>query len=338
MAIQSEGRGVETAGREGLQARQTVALIRTGAAPASLPALTLDGERPGFAVQNVDDILDLEENFEALGKPAERDRRKKAATFSAFHGLPASSAGGPGADGRGQRRARPSGPVRQAARASGRLPEGATGMRPLAAPGRLVPLLATLALVIGLEAGGQPPQEYAADQVMRSREGTIAGKIAVGPDRYRLELALEGQRQVMIARFDKRVIWMLMPEERMYLEMPLVIEAREALSGRDPAQRVERQLVGTETVGGHPTRKYRVTVTGKDGTYVGYQWLAQDLGELPIRWEDEQGTGSVELRNIEVGRQPAELFEVPAGFQKLAMPGGLPGMPGGQRPPGMPKR
>jgi len=211
-------------------------------------------------------------------------------------------------------------------------------MKPTVAAGRLIPILTALALAVGLEAAAQPPREYAADQIIRSREGTVTGKIAVSPDRYRLEMALEGQRQVMIARFDKRVVWMLMPEERMYVEMPLAAEAGEALSGRDPTQKVERQLVGSETVSGHPTKKYKVTVTGKDGTYVGYQWLAQDLGELPIRWEDEQGTGRVELRNIKVGRQPADLFEVPAGFQKLAMPGGLPGMPGGQGLPGMPKQ
>ncbi|MBI2460120.1 MAG: SufD family Fe-S cluster assembly protein [Candidatus Rokubacteria bacterium] len=153
------------------------------------------------------------------------------------------------------------------------------------------------------------------------------GKIFVSPDKSRLEMTLEGQRQVMIARLDKRVFWMLMPEERMYVEMPIPERPEDALSGRDPTQKIERRLVGSETVSGHPTKKYKVTVTGKDETYVGYQWLAQDLGELPIRWEDEQGTARVELRNIKVGRQPAELFEVPAGFQKLAMPAGLPGMP-----------
>lgn len=198
--------------------------------------------------------------------------------------------------------------------------------RPVAA-GRLVPVLIALALAVGLEAPAQPLREYAADQVMRTREGTHTGKIFVSPDKSRLEMTLEGQRQVMIARLDKRVFWMLMPEERMYVEMPIPERPEDALSGRDPTQKIERRLVGSETVSGHPTKKYKVTVTGKDETYVGYQWLAQDLGELPIRWEDEQGTARVELRNIKVGRQPAELFEVPAGFQKLAMPAGLPGMP-----------
>ncbi|MBI2878430.1 MAG: DUF4412 domain-containing protein [Candidatus Rokubacteria bacterium] len=198
--------------------------------------------------------------------------------------------------------------------------------RPVAA-GRLVPVLIALALAVGLDAPAQPPREYAADQVMRTREGTHTGKIFVSPDKSRLEMTLEGQRQVMIARLDKRVFWMLMPEERMYVEMPIPERPEDALSGRDPTQKIERRLVGSETVSGHPTKKYKVTVAGKDETYVGYQWLAQDLGELPIRWEDEQGTARVELRNIKVGRQPAELFEVPAGFQKLAMPAGLPGMP-----------
>lgn len=209
-------------------------------------------------------------------------------------------------------------------------------MRRPATVSRLVPLI-LIALVIGPAALAQFTREYAAEQVMRTPDGTHTGKVFVGPSAYRMEMAFggPGQRQIMIARFDKRVLWMLMPEEKVYIEMPMAPEAGEALSGRDPTQRVERQLLGSETVGGHPTRKYKVTVTGKDGTFVGFQWLAQDLGEMPIRWEDEQQTMRVELRNIKLGRQPAELFEIPAGYERMSMPGGMPGMPGG-RPPGSP--
>lgn len=203
----------------------------------------------------------------------------------------------------------------------------------------VAPLLASLclALAVGREAPAQFPQEYAADQIMQTREGTQTGRVFVSPAKYRMEISHEGQRQVIVTRLDRRIVWVLMPEERIYLEMPVPERPEDALSGRDPVEKVERQLLGSETVSGHPTKKYKITVAGKGGTYVGYQWLAQDLRELPIRWEDEQGTVRVELRNIRLGRQPADLFEIPAGFQRLTMPGGLPGMLGGQGLPGLPK-
>jgi len=43
---------------------------------------------------------------------------------------------------------------------------------------------------------------------------------------------------------------------------------------------------------------------------------------FPVKWQDKSGGG--ELRNINVGSQPASLFTVPAGYQKMQMPAGRP--------------
>ena len=43
---------------------------------------------------------------------------------------------------------------------------------------------------------------------------------------------------------------------------------------------------------------------------------------FPVKWQAKNGGG--ELMNIQEGAQPASLFEVPAGFQKLDM-GGITG-------------
>ena len=61
----------------------------------------------------------------------------------------------------------------------------------------------------------------------------------------------------------------------------------------------------------------------------------------PVKTAAADGSWTVEYKNIDRGSQADSLFEVPAGFQKTAMPGmgagGMGGMPQGMRPgQGMP--
>jgi hypothetical protein len=53
------------------------------------------------------------------------------------------------------------------------------------------------------------------------------------------------------------------------------------------------------------------------------QWLDPELG-VPVRGKAPDGS-TFELRGIRVGTQPADLFSVPAGFQKITPPQAQPG-------------
>ncbi|MCP2937279.1 polyprenyl synthetase family protein, partial [Salmonella enterica subsp. enterica serovar Typhimurium] len=61
--------------------------IYAGATPEELAALTSYGEHAGLAFQIVDDILDIEESSEALGKTAGKDVAQGKITFPAVYGL-----------------------------------------------------------------------------------------------------------------------------------------------------------------------------------------------------------------------------------------------------------
>ena len=61
--------------------------ICAGADPAQLDALSKYGEHVGLAFQIVDDILDVEESTEALGKTAGKDAAQGKITFPAVYGL-----------------------------------------------------------------------------------------------------------------------------------------------------------------------------------------------------------------------------------------------------------
>ena len=39
-------------------------------------------------------------------------------------------------------------------------------------------------------------------------------------DKVRHEITMEGRKQITIVRPDKSVVWMVYPEEKMYMEMP----------------------------------------------------------------------------------------------------------------------
>ncbi len=61
--------------------------IYAGACAEQLAALTSFGEHVGLAFQIVDDILDVEQSSEALGKTAGKDAAQKKITFPAVYGI-----------------------------------------------------------------------------------------------------------------------------------------------------------------------------------------------------------------------------------------------------------
>ena len=81
-----------------------------------------------------------------------------------------------------------------------------------------------LAIVFGAIPGwaaqlSRPQVEYSADSVIQSEEGTIEQHIYVTPTKERKEMLTgSGDGGVQIFRFDTKVMWMLMPSEKMYME------------------------------------------------------------------------------------------------------------------------
>lgn len=70
-----------------LRASVRIGAIYAGASEAELAALSAYGEHVGLAFQIVDDVLDVEESSEALGKTAGKDEAQQKITFPAVYGL-----------------------------------------------------------------------------------------------------------------------------------------------------------------------------------------------------------------------------------------------------------
>lgn len=70
-----------------LRASVRMGAIHAGASAEELERLTVFGERIGLAFQIVDDILDVEETSEVLGKTAGKDAAQHKMTFPAVYGI-----------------------------------------------------------------------------------------------------------------------------------------------------------------------------------------------------------------------------------------------------------
>jgi geranylgeranyl diphosphate synthase type II len=94
--IESEGKAVSKAGLQFIHLAKTAALLTTSlrlgamcanATDAKLKALTSFGQSLGLAFQVIDDILDVTQTTEKLGKTAGKDVEATKATYPALFGL-----------------------------------------------------------------------------------------------------------------------------------------------------------------------------------------------------------------------------------------------------------
>jgi outer membrane lipoprotein-sorting protein len=178
------------------------------------------------------------------------------------------------------------------------------------------------AALMALPASAAPAAEFSAIIVTTLRGEARQGKIYLKGDKVRREFAQSGGAAVVILQGDKNIMWMLEPQTQSYLEMPFDKEAF-AKTLNQPQEGEGKKLVGTETLNGYVTDKYETAVKTATGTLGGTMWIAKKLG-VPIRIETADKSFVLEYKDIKEGGVDDALFEMPAGYQKKAMPPGMP--------------
>lgn len=160
--------------------------------------------------------------------------------------------------------------------------------------------------------------DFSADMVSSSPQGKFTVKLYVSGDKSRMEMP----EAITVSRMDKKVVWMLMPQEMMYMEQP--IDPRTVASTQEKvAGEIERKAEGTEMINGRLTTKYRVTfeVPGRQESV--FQWI-DEKDHIPVKTAAVDGSWSSEFKNIKSGPQDPALFEVPTGYRKMSL--GMPDM------------
>ncbi len=174
--------------------------------------------------------------------------------------------------------------------------------------------------------------EFSADIVDLQKQGTpTQAKIYFAKDKLRIESQTSGGGGAIIVNLSTQTSTVLMAQQHMFMEMPAQGQSQRVGYAFFRAGDVENACadwqkmghnqdgschkVGSETVNSRNTLKYEATNASGD---VSHFWLDPKL-RFPVKWQGKNSSG--ELRNIQEGAQPAALFEVPAGFTKMQMPG-----------------
>lgn len=181
--------------------------------------------------------------------------------------------------------------------------------------------LVTLGLLPSLQAA-----EFSADMEGKTKgKVVVQGKIFVQGTLNRHEMNQEGHKIIVISRPDKGLIWNLMPQGKSYIETAIDPDTTTGHAAPDNwTQELESKAnnLGSETVNGVKCNKYELTNEGIKATY----WIATKEA-FPVRIITSDS--EINYRNIHFGRQPDDLFEIPAGYQKFNMPQMPKGMQGG---------
>lgn len=175
-----------------------------------------------------------------------------------------------------------------------------------------------LLLALALRPVPARPAEFAGQTLTQVRTVKVPGKIYVKNDKLRQELSDEKGQTVTILRLDKKVVWVLLPWERTYMEEPL----KRIWPGQFiqiPPEAKQKRLVGSERISGYDTQKYEVLVPTKTGPERQTFWLAASLG-VPIKVAVPSRNFSMEYQNISERSLPDRLFEIPPGYQKVTKP------------------
>jgi outer membrane lipoprotein-sorting protein len=182
-------------------------------------------------------------------------------------------------------------------------------------------LLCLLVFVLAVGGCAKPAaiKEFSAESITKFGDKVHKAKIYFASDKWRLESTIQGRKSITIIRADKNVAWMLMPEQKMYMETKLGTNQLLGRTEKLPGE-IERKKVGPESVNGMSCEKYLITYKADEkaeSTQV-YQWISRE--NIPVKFAAIDGSWSSEYRNISKGKQPDSLFELPAGYKKFELP------------------
>lgn len=167
--------------------------------------------------------------------------------------------------------------------------------------------------------------EYSAASAIQTPKGVQRGRIWRTPTALRHEMP-EERVNTVIARLDRKVAWVLVPEQKLAIELGLENFGlpTELLTGAG----VKQTPMGQETIAGMRTTKVHVErAAGQNGNgrFDGDVWTTAEgiIMKIVGSGENQGRAGKVNMSfsDVKVGRQDPALFELPTGYRRLALVG-----------------
>lgn len=180
-----------------------------------------------------------------------------------------------------------------------------------------------LGTVLLLAASLVQAAEFTATMVTKAGGVEIPGKIYVKENKVRNEVQAGGQTSIHILRPDKKVVWIIIPQQKAYVEMPITHTAQQKMLPLTEDQKAKMKKVGTETINGYACDKYETTMSHQGKPMQVFTWVATDLG-VPIKIVSEDGSFSMEYKDIKPGQVADSLFDLPQDYKKMQLPFAMP--------------
>src|SRR6478609_4450720 len=152
--------------------------------------------------------------------------------------------------------------------------------------------------------------DFSAERIVKNGESVVIAHVNAKEDRWRFEYAYPQRGvSIMIVRMDKQHSWLILSKRRQFLEVPIaadhVLTVTERMEGE-----ISREFVGDETLNGHPTELFEITVVAQGETRQYYRWVTK-AQRFPLKTVSKQGKWSEEFRRVIFTEQSTFLFELP---------------------------
>ena len=130
-----------------------------------------------------------------------------------------------------------------------------------------------------------------------------------------------GMAQVIsIIRPDKKLIYIIYPEQKCFMTMPMPKEEADAAT---KTPKIEKTALGKETIDGHACVKNKVLITDDKGqTLEATIWTANDLKDFPlqIKSTEKDTTSIIRYKQVQFAKPDAKQFDAPAGYTEYNSP------------------
>ncbi|KPK63354.1 hypothetical protein AMJ83_07220 [candidate division WOR_3 bacterium SM23_42] len=185
-------------------------------------------------------------------------------------------------------------------------------------------VLSCLGLLISMCSSTSSATEFTADMTVTIHHDNAVqtSKIFVKESRYRMEQVEDGQEIVVLVDQEQRLTRVLLPADKMYVE--IASDDMQSLMN-DPFQAAkytetigEKTKAGVEKISGYDCDVYAIK---RDGDDLMKLWVAKKLN-FPMKIEiPGKGGRTMLLEKIKTGSLEDNLFAMPAGYTKMDEPG-----------------
>ena len=163
--------------------------------------------------------------------------------------------------------------------------------------------------------------DFSAEFVEKDGDSVRKGKIYMTGQKSRFEM--EGMDSIEVTRADKKVMWIIFPKKRVYVEEEFwgVIpgDVKETNAAKDTGD-LSRKDLGYEMVDSYRLKKFLVTVKYNKGETQDqyYEWHRSGF-PIPVKMESLNGSASYEYQKITTAPQDPNLFNEPKGYKKITI-------------------